>query len=113
MRSARIVLTALAAAAALYAIVTVWRQNERAAGLDFYIYFVAGQLAGRADVSDIYGAEVQERVGEEYFERAQRSGSELRKYDAQRRRRRAPSSVSLPIDERRRPLPPRTPAART
>lgn len=87
MRSARIVLTALAAAAALYAIVTVWRQNERAAGLDFYIYFVAGQLAGRADVSDIYGAEVQERVGEEYFERAQRSGSELRKYDAQRRRR--------------------------
>jgi len=87
MRSVRIVLTALAAAAALYAIVTVWRQNERAAGLDFYIYFVAGQLAGREDVSDIYGAEVQERVGEEYFERAQRSGSELRKYDAQRRRR--------------------------
>ncbi|HEV7241592.1 MAG TPA: glycosyltransferase 87 family protein [Thermoanaerobaculia bacterium] len=87
MRLARILLTALAAAAALYATVTVWRQNERAAGLDFYIYFVAGQIAGRADVNDIYDAEVQERVGEEYFERAQRSGSELRKYDAQRRRR--------------------------
>ena len=86
-RILRIVLTALAALVALYAAATVWRQNERAAGLDFYIYFVAGQLAGRADVDDIYGAEVQERVGEEYFERAQRSGSEIRKYDAQRRRR--------------------------
>ncbi len=86
-RLLRMALTALAGAAALYATATVWRQNERAAGLDFYIYYVAGQLAGRADVQDIYGAEVQERVGEEYFERAQRSGSELRKYDAQRRRR--------------------------
>ena len=83
----RIVLTALAALAALYAVAHVWRENERAAGLDFYIYFVAGQLAGRADVDDIYSAEVQERVGEEYFERARQSGSELRKYDAGRRRR--------------------------
>lgn len=86
-RLLRIALTALAGAAALYATATVWRQNERAAGLDFYIYYVAGQLAGRADVDDIYGAEVQERVGEEYFERARQSGSELRRYDAQRRRR--------------------------
>ena len=86
-RVLRILITALAGASALFALWTVWRQNERAAGLDFYIYFVAGQLAGRDDVENIYGAEVQERVGEEYFERAQRSGSELRKYDAQRRRR--------------------------
>ncbi|MEO8381407.1 MAG: hypothetical protein ABI779_17235 [Acidobacteriota bacterium] len=83
----RILVTVLAAAAALYAVAVTWRQNERAAGLDFYIYFVAGQLAGRADVSDVYDDEVQARVGEEYFEHAQRSGSELRKYDAQRRRR--------------------------
>ena len=81
------VLTTVAAAAALFALINVWRQNERAAGLDFYIYFVAGQLAGRADVENIYGSEVQERVGEEYFARAQSSNSELRKYDAQRRRR--------------------------
>src|SRR5262245_30877919 len=86
-RPLRILLTALAGAAALYAVVTVWRQNERAAGLDFYIYYVAGQLAGRADVANIYDAEVQGRVGEEYYARAQESGSELRKYDAQRRRR--------------------------
>jgi len=86
-RPLRIVLTALAALAALYALTSFWRQNSRAAGLDFYIYFVAGQLAGRDDVGNIYSAEVQERVGEEYFERAQRSGSELRKYDAGRRRR--------------------------
>lgn len=86
-RPVRLVLYTLAGLAALYALVTVWRQNERAAGLDFYIYYVAGQLAGRHDVDNIYSAEVQERVGEEYFERAQQSGSELRKYDAQRRRR--------------------------
>jgi hypothetical protein len=86
-RGFRLGLNAFAVLAALYAIFTVWRQNERAAGLDFYIYYVAGQLAGRADVADIYGSEVQERVGEEYFERAQQSGSELRKFDAQRRRR--------------------------
>ncbi len=83
----RIVLTSLAILAVLYAIAQTWKKNERAAGLDFYSYFVAGQLAGRADVDNIYSPEVQERVGEEYFERAQRSGSELRKYDAQRRRR--------------------------
>lgn len=83
----RILVTVLAAAAALYAVAVTWRQNERAAGLDFYIYFVAGQMAGRADISNIYSDEVQQRVGEEYFERGQRSGSELRKYDAQRRRR--------------------------
>ncbi|HVE71935.1 MAG TPA: hypothetical protein VNI54_11240 [Thermoanaerobaculia bacterium] len=86
-RILRIAITALAAMSAIYAAVDVWRQNEEAAGLDFYIYFVAAQLAGRADVENIYGAEVQERVGEEYFERAQRSGSALRKYDAGRRRR--------------------------
>ena len=86
-RTIRIVLTALALVAALYAVRVAWRENERAAGLDFYIYFVAGQLAGRADVANIYGAEVQERIGEEYFERAQRGTSELRKFDAQRRRR--------------------------
>ncbi|HVG25264.1 MAG TPA: glycosyltransferase 87 family protein [Thermoanaerobaculia bacterium] len=86
-RTMRIVLTALAALSAFYATATVWRHNAQAAGLDFYIYFVAGQLAGREDVADIYGAEAQERVGEEYFERAQRSQSELRKYDAGRRRR--------------------------
>ncbi|HKR66275.1 MAG TPA: hypothetical protein VJZ00_21280, partial [Thermoanaerobaculia bacterium] len=63
------------------------RRNERAAGLDFYIYFVAGQLAGRGDVDNIYSPETQSRIGDEYFERAQRSTSELRKYDAQRRRR--------------------------
>jgi hypothetical protein len=86
-RAVRAVLLVLSVLAALYALGVVWRQNERAAGLDFYIYFAAGQLAGRADVTNIYSAEVQERVGEEYFARAQQSGSELRKYDAGRRRR--------------------------
>jgi len=83
----RALLTILGGLAVTYAVLVTWRQNERAAGLDFYIYFVAGQLAGRADVDNIYAPEVQARIGEEYYERAQHSGSELRKYDAQRRRR--------------------------
>jgi Glycosyltransferase family 87 len=91
----RALLTALAALAAIYALVVVWRENERAAGLDFYVYYVNSQLAQRADVEDIYSAEVQERIGEEFYARAQTSGSELRKYDAQRRRRM--DSVSSPF----------------
>lgn len=79
-------LTALAALAAIYAVSVSWRQNERAAGLDFYIYYVNAQLAGRADVDNIYDRDVQSRIGEEYHERGLRSGSELRKFDATRRR---------------------------
>jgi hypothetical protein len=80
-------LTIIAALAAVYALIVTWRKNERAAGLDFYIYYVNAQLAARADVADIYAPETQERVGEEYFARAQASQSELFKYDATRRRR--------------------------
>ena len=77
----------LAAIAALTAVIVTWRQNERAAGLDFYIYYVNAQLPSRADVENIYSSETQARVGEEYYARAQQSGSEIRKYDATRRRR--------------------------
>ena len=80
-------LTIVAAAAALFALQHFWQEHKRAAGLDFYIYFVAGQLAGRADVENIYAPEVQARVGDEYYERALRGSSDIRKYDAQRRRR--------------------------
>jgi hypothetical protein len=83
----RAVLTIVAAAAAVYALIVTWRQNEQAAGLDFYIYFVNAQLASRADIENIYAPETQERIGDEYYERAQRGTSELRKYDATRRRR--------------------------
>jgi hypothetical protein len=85
-RALRIAVTAAAALAVIYAIVTTWRQNERAAGFDFYIYFVNAQLAGRADIGNIYDRDTQLRIGEEYFERAQRGASELRKFDATRRR---------------------------
>ena len=83
----RRILTAGAALAALLSLRHFWAEHERAAGLDFYIYFVAGQLANRPDVENVYSAETQERIGEEYFERARQSGSEIRKYDAGRRRR--------------------------
>lgn len=83
----RTILTAAAALAALLALRHFWQEHQRAAGLDFYIYFVARQLAGRADVENIYAPETQERIGEEYYARALQSGSELRTFDATRRRR--------------------------
>jgi hypothetical protein len=89
------VLTALGAVAVMYAVVVTWRQHERAAGLDFYIYYVNAQLAGRDDVENIYDRDVQSRIGEEYYERAQRSDSELRQFDG--RRRRFLDSVSSPF----------------
>jgi len=89
------VLTIVAVLAAIYAVFVTWRQNERAAGLDFYIYFVNAQLAGRTDVANIYDADEQARIGEEYYERAQRSSSELHRYDAGRRR--FVDSVSSPF----------------
>jgi 4-amino-4-deoxy-L-arabinose transferase-like glycosyltransferase len=95
MRLLRIVLIVLGACAAIYAASATWRQNERAAGLDYYIYFVNAQLAGRADVTNIYDRDQQARIGEEYYERAQQGRSELRKYDANRRR--FVDSVSSPF----------------
>jgi hypothetical protein len=91
----RAIVTVLAAVAVIYAVCVTWKQHERAAGLDFYIYFVNAQLPGRGDVGNIYDRDVQARIGEEYFERAQQSGSEIRKYDAQRRR--FVDSVSSPF----------------
>ncbi|MDP9192457.1 MAG: DUF2029 domain-containing protein [Acidobacteriota bacterium] len=85
-RALRIASTVAAALAVIYAIAVTWRQHERAAGLDFYIYFVNAQLAGREDVPNIYDRDAQSRIGEEYYERAQRGTSELRKFDAKRRR---------------------------
>lgn len=91
----RAIATLLGALAVIYAVRVTWKQHERAAGLDFYIYFVNAQLAGRDDVENIYDRDVQARIGEEYYERAQRSNSEIRKYDAQRRR--FVDSVSSPF----------------
>jgi hypothetical protein len=94
-RLLRIALTVLAALAAIYAVSVTWKQNERAAGLDFYIYYVNAQLAGREDIANIYDRDLQSRIGEEFYERAQRDHSELRKFDAKRRR--FLDSVSSPL----------------
>jgi hypothetical protein len=91
----RAIVTILAAMAVIYAVRVTWKQHERAAGLDFYIYFVNAQLAARNDVENIYDRDVQARIGEEYYERAQQSSSEIRRYDAQRRR--FVDSVSSPF----------------
>jgi hypothetical protein len=87
MRMARIALSLLGALALIVAGRQTWQEHHRAAGLDFYIYWVNAQLPGRADVDNIYSIETQERAGEEYYARGQESASELLRYDSQRRRR--------------------------
>ena len=94
-RALWIAITVIAALAVVYAVRVTWKQHERAAGLDFYIYFVNAQLQARDDVANIYDRDEQSRIGDEYYERAQSSRSEIRKYDAQRRR--FVDSVSSPF----------------
>jgi hypothetical protein len=80
------IFTAVAIVTVLIAIFLVWKGSERYAGLDFYVYFVTVQLAGRADVENIYSSETHARIGEEFYERGQQSDFDIWRYDSQRRR---------------------------
>ena len=55
---------------ALAALASAFVQGRRAAGLDFYQFWVVAQVAGRADVADIYDYETRARLGSEYVGRA-------------------------------------------
>jgi 4-amino-4-deoxy-L-arabinose transferase-like glycosyltransferase len=91
----RAILIGVAAIASATALVVTWRRNERAAGLDFYVYYFNARLVERGYVGNIYDPDVQSRFGEEEYARAQASDSELWKFDASRRR--FPDSVSSPF----------------
>ncbi|HEX7705106.1 MAG TPA: glycosyltransferase 87 family protein [Thermoanaerobaculia bacterium] len=80
------IFAAVAILAVLIAIVVVWKRSERFAGLDLYVYFVAVQLAGRADVENIYSSETHARIGEEFYARGQESDFDIWRYDSERRR---------------------------
>lgn len=86
-RMARIVLIVLAGVTLLLAIRQTWRDHGTAGGFDFYIYWVNAEIAGRDDIDNIYSAETQERIGEEFFARASDGGIPLFYGDAKRRRR--------------------------
>jgi hypothetical protein len=60
----------LAAAMALAGLVSAWDLGRRSPGLDFYQFWVVAQVAGRADVEDVYGDEERARLGPEFIQRS-------------------------------------------
>ena len=90
----RILLIA-AVLAAFYAVVVTWRETERAAGLDFYIYFVNAQVADHPGVDNIYSDDAHALIGEEFYARGQASDFDIWRFDSQRRR--SLDSVSSPF----------------
>jgi hypothetical protein len=70
----------LALALALSGLVRAWDLGRRSPGLDFYQFWVVAQVAGRADVPDVYAEEARARVGAEFVQRS------LTDEDSERRR---------------------------
>lgn len=86
IRAVRTASIVLGVAAVLYSAAWVMKAFAGLQAIDFYIYYVAAHLDESADVDDIYGHDVQSRVGEEEYARAQQGSSKLRKLDATYRR---------------------------
>jgi glycosyl transferase family 87 len=60
----------LALALALTGLASAWDLGRRSPGLDFYQFWVVAQVAGRADVADVYGDEERARLGQEFIRRS-------------------------------------------
>lgn len=76
----------VAVAAVGWALADLWRTLSRTAAVDFYLVYVNGQVAGRADMPNVYTPEAQITLGEEFYQRAVRSGLPLFLADATARR---------------------------
>ncbi|HEV7241590.1 MAG TPA: hypothetical protein VGQ36_20325 [Thermoanaerobaculia bacterium] len=76
-RALRILLLILSIAAATYAVARIWRDFSQKAAIDFYLVYVNVHVAGRDDVPNIYSADAQSTVGEEFFGRSLDSGSRV------------------------------------
>ena len=72
--------TLLAAVLATAGLVQSWDLGRRSPGIDFYQFWVVGQLIGRADVPSIYAEEAHPRLGAEFIRRS------LTDDDSERRR---------------------------
>jgi hypothetical protein len=94
-RYLRYALIFLALAWTAHSLRVVWHNLETTSGLDFYIYWANAQIAGRPDITNIYAADVQDRIGEELYVKAQYGGSD-RQWHAARTRRRL-DNVSSPF----------------
>lgn len=86
MRFLRTIVLIAGVAAVGWALSEAWRTMGGYSAIDFYLVFVNGQVAGRADVPNIYTPEAQITIGEEFYQRAIRSGLPLFIADATVRR---------------------------
>ena len=86
-RALRILLLILSIAAAAYAVAGLWRGLSRVSAVDFYLVWVNNQVAGRDDIPNIYAADAQSTIGEEFFARSLDSGSRVLHETATNRRR--------------------------
>ena len=62
--------TLLAAVLAVAGLAQVWDLGRRAAGSDFYQFWIVAQVIGRADVASIYDEEAHARLGAEFIRRS-------------------------------------------
>ena len=86
-RPFRILLLLLSIAAAAYAVACIWRDIAGTAAIDYYLVYVNANVAGRDDIPNIYSADAQSSIGEEFFARSLDSGSRVFHETATYRRR--------------------------
>ena len=79
-RAARNPATLLAALLALAGLVQSWDLGRKSPGIDFYQFWIIGQIIGRADVPSIYAEDAHPRLGAEFIRRS------LTDDDSERRR---------------------------
>ena len=60
---------------ALFELSAAWSVSRHAIGLDFYQFWVVGQVLDRPDVTNVYSNKDRSRLGEEYLGRAQHVGN--------------------------------------
>jgi len=86
-RVLRVVLLIASIAAAAYAVARMWRGLAQVSAVDFYLVWVNVHVAGREDIPNIYAADAQGAIGEEFFARSLDSGSRVFHETATTRRR--------------------------
>ena len=86
-RALRILLLIASIAVAAFVVARMWRGLSRVSAVDFYLVWVNVQVAGRDDIPNIYAAEAQGSIGEEFYARSLDSGSRVFHETATMRRR--------------------------
>lgn len=72
---------------AAWVVARMWRSFSSDMAVDFYLVWVNVQVAGRADIPNIYASDAQSTIGEEFFARSLDSNSRIFHETATNRRR--------------------------